>query len=427
MSSSAVDLIRSRFPALRPNGCGEPPVFLDNPGGTQVPQTVVDAMSDCLIHKNANLGGLFATSRAADAVYAEAHEAMADFFNARSAREVIFGQNMTTLTFHMARAIGRRLDPGDEIIVTRMEHDANVAPWLLMARDRGLEVKVLPFDLESYEFDLARLEELLSPRTRLLAIGQASNMIGTINPVKEAAALAHGVGALVYVDAVQYAPHGIIDVQDLDCDFLVCSPYKFYGPHMGVLWGREEVLLALQPDKLRAAADGLPDRFETGTLNHEAMAGTTAAVEHFAWIGRELAPETNRIGQQASTGRRRDLRAAMEFLGDLERPLTQHLIAGLAAIQGVRILGITNPNALHRRVPTVSLTVAGQAPGPLAAALGEQGIQVWNGHNYALDPIRALGLMDSGGALRIGLAHYNTRAEVDRTLTALGTLIAGAR
>jgi cysteine desulfurase family protein (TIGR01976 family) len=427
VSSTVIDLIRARFPALSPDGDGRAPIFLDNPGGTQVPQVVVDAVSDCLIRKNANLGGLFPTSELAGAMVSEAHEAMADFVNARSSREIVFGQNMTTLTLHMSRSLGRLFSPGDEIIITRMEHDANVSPWLLMARDHGLEVKYLPFDLDSFEFDLARLDDLLSPRTRLLCFNHASNLTGTVNPVKAATAKAHAAGALVYVDSVQYAPHGVIDVQDLDCDFLVCSPYKFYGPHMGVLWGKEERLSELDPYKLRAAGDGLPDRFETGTLNHEGMAGVTAVIEHFTWIGRDLAPEADRLRHDGFTGRRLYLRTAMDFLGDLERPLTQQLIDGLRAMKGVRIHGITNPNAGHRRVPTVSLSVAGREPGPIAQALGEQGFQVWNGHNYALDPVRELGLLEKSGVLRIGLAQYNTRSEVDQVLSALETVVAGNR
>ena len=426
MTQDAIARIRAEFPALAERADGPAPIFLDNPGGTQVPRAVAEAVSQCLLYKNANLGGRFATSRAADGVYDEAHRAMADFFNARSPREVVFGQNMTTLTLHMARSIGRTLAPGDEIIVTDMEHDANATPWLLMARDRGLTVKTLTFDREAFEFDLSALDALLSERSKLLCLNHASNMLGTINDVKTACAKARAAGAMTYIDSVQFAPHGAIDVQALGCDFLVCSPYKFYGPHMGVLWGREERLATLEPYKLRAADDGLPGRFETGTLNHEAMAGVTAAVDHFAWIGRSVADRRYRLAQDGAAGRRAQICAAMAFLQDYEIPLTQRLIDGLLGLKGIRIHGITNPNAGHRRVPTVSFSAEGQAPAALAEAMGRAGVQVWHGHNYALDPARSLGLLEAGGAVRIGLAQYNTAEEVDQALRAIDISLAAA-
>ncbi len=384
-----------------------------------MPQMVIDAMVDCLIHANANLGGVFATSGRADAIVADAHVAMADFVNAPSPREIIIGQNMTTLTFHISRSIGRMFSKGDEIILTRMEHDANVSPWLLLARDLGLEVKFLPFDRETYEFDMAELDKLLSPRTRLVAFSHASNMTGTINDVKAVVERAHGVGALVYVDSVQYAPHGVIDVQDLGCDFLVCSPYKFFGPHMGVLWGREDLLMELDPYKVRPAADSLPDRFETGTLNHEGMAGITATVDYFAAIGGDQADDIYRSRYAHFDGRRQNLCAALDYLTDYEIPLTRSLIEGLAGLPGVKIHGITNPNAMNLRVPTVSFTAEGYHPRTISNALAEQGIQVWDGHNYAVEPVNHLGLMEAGGIVRIGLAHYNTMEEVDKTVAAV--------
>ena len=428
MTSSPIDVIRDQFPALAGADDGRAaPVFLDNPGGTQVPQRVVDAISDCLIRKNANLGGPFRTSQLANQVVADAHAAMADFLNAASPREIVFGQNMTTLTLHISRSIGRCLSPGDEIILTRMDHDANVAPWLLMARDHDLVVKFLPFDCETYEFDLSALDALLSERTKLLCFNHASNLIGTINDVKAAAAKARAAGAWVYVDSVQFAPHCITDVQDLDCDFLVCSSYKFFGPHMGILWGREDLLMELEPYKVRTAGDGLPDRFETGTLNHEGMAGVTATVDYFAWIGRELADDIYRARHDAFEGRRGDLRAALDFLIDYETPLTGRLIEGLGAIKGVTVHGITNPNALHRRVPTVSFTAEGHQPRAIAESLAQHGIQVWDGHNYALEPVTALGLLDKGGMVRVGLAHYNTVAEVDAVVQAVDAHLVAAK
>ena len=323
MRAFDVDRLRAEFPALQPQNGQALPVFLDNPGGTQVPACVIDAISACLRGSNANLGGAFRSSRAADALVAAAHEAMADFVNAPSSREIIFGQNMTSLTLHISRSIAHLLGPGDEILLSRMEHDANVAPWLLIARDRGAEVKFLPFDKETYEFDLKDLDALLTPRTKLVCINHASNLTGTINPVKAITAKAKAVGALVYVDSVQFAPHGIVDVQDLGCDFLVCSPYKFYGPHMGVLWGRESMLKELMPYKVRAVGDDLPDCFETGTLSHEAMAGVTACVDYFARIGSELAEATYRERHAGHAPRRQAIRAAMDYLIDYEDPLTQ--------------------------------------------------------------------------------------------------------
>ena len=419
MPTFDVERLRAEFPALTRHNGAPAPVFFDNPGGTQVPGRVIDAITDCLTNANANLGGAFGTSIAADDIVAEAHQAMADFMNAASSREIIFGQNMTSLTLHISRSIARLLGPGDEILLTRMEHDANVAPWLLVARDSGATVKFLPFDQDSYEFDLDQLDDLLTPRTKLVCINHASNLTGTINPVKSIAAKAKAVGALVYVDSVQFAPHGKVDVQDLGCDFLVCSPYKFYGPHMGVLWGREDVLQGLQPYKLRAVADDLPDCFETGTLSHEAMAGVTACVDYFAWIGRDLAEEAYRRRHADFAPRRQAIRAAMDYLTDYEEPLTQRLIEGLKGCSGLKIHGITNPNAMARRVPTVSFTVEGHHPKSLAEALAAENINVWSGHNYALEPTMALGLLESGGVLRIGLAHYNTKDEVDRALGAI--------
>lgn len=419
-----VEAVRACFPALRSTD-SEPPIFLDNPGGTQVPQRVIDAIVDCLIHANANLGGPFRTSVAADAIVWSAREAMADFVNAASPREIVFGQNMTTLTFHVSRSLAHRLSPGDEILLTRMDHDANVSPWLLLARDLGLTVKFLPFDTASYEFDLERLDDLITERTRLVCVNHASNLTGTINDVAAVAARARAVGALTYVDSVQYAPHCPIDVQALGCDFLVCSAYKFFGPHVGILWARQDLIESLPPYKVRPADDAAPDRFETGTLNHEGLAGTAAAVEHFAWIGQTMAdgsPSAIAAGETAS-GRRRDILRGIAASIDYELGLTRTLVAGLGGLKGVTVQGISNPNAFARRVPTVSISVAGRDPAVLADKLAKADIYAWNGHNYAVEPVKALGLADQGGVLRLGLAHYNTAAEVERCLAVLGPLI----
>jgi len=420
MASLDIDAVRALFPAISRNNGVSAPIFFDNPGGTQVPQTVVSAITDCLINSNANLGGPFETSIRAGEVFDEAHQAMADFVNANSPREIIFGQNMTSLTFHISRSIGLLFNKGDEIILTRIEHDANVSPWLLMARDHGLTVKWLPFNTDTYEFDVNKLDDLLSERTRLVCLNHASNMTGTISDVKTLTDKAHAAGALVYIDSVQYAPHGIIDVQKIGCDFLVCSPYKFFGPHMGVLWGREAVLKSLEPYKVRPAGSDLPDCFEIGTLSHEAMAGVSATVDYFAWAGETLADDSYRDRfNTAANERRRNVCAGMQFLCDYELPLTRHLIEGLQALPGVTVHGITDAKAMDRRVPTISFTARGHKPSDISAALAKQNIYVWDGHNYAVEPATQLGLMETGGVVRVGIAHYNTMEEVDRTLEAI--------
>ena len=417
MTHIDIDRIRSQFPAIAKDNGPDAPIFFDNPGGTQVPQMVIDAISDCLVNANANLGGPFETTKKAGDVVEQAHQAMADFVNANSTDEIIFGQNMTTLTFHISRSIGLLFEKGDEIILTRMEHDANVAPWLLMARDLGLEVKRLPFDTETFEFDMNKLDDLLSDKTKLVCLNHASNLTGTINDVKTATEKAHAVGALVYIDSVQFAPHGIIDVQDLGCDFLACSPYKFFGPHMGVLWGNLDVLKTLDPYKVRPAGSDSPDCFETGTLNHEGMAGVTATVDYFAWAGREIAEAHYRTRYEGSGNeRRQQLCAGMHALSDYELPMTKRLIEGLQAMPGVTVHGITSSNALARRVPTISFTAEGHKPSDISGKLAEHDIYVWDGHNYAVEPATQLGLMDKGGVVRVGLAHYNTMDEVERTL-----------
>lgn len=406
-----VDAIRARFPAMDVRDDGLPRIYLDNPAGTQVPRCVVEAVSDCLVRTNANLGGCFATSRAADALVLEAHEAMRDFLNAADAGEIVFGQNTTSLIFAVSRSIGRDFAPGDEIVISRMDHDANVSPWLMLAEDRGLVVRWWDWDTERFELGLDRLEQLLSPRTRLVAVTHASNVIGTLTDIPGVVARAHAAGAKVFVDAVQSAPHVAIDVQALGCDFLACSPYKFYGPHQGVLWGRREHLERLTAYRVRPAGDELPHKFETGTLSHEGIAGTAAAVEHFAWLGRAM-------GQPAGPGRRAAIEAAYLVLKGHEDALTRQLLAGLAGFRGLRVLGITDEARMPRRVPTVSFTWERHAPAAIARALAARNIFVWSGHNYGLEVYRTLG-RESEGGLRVGFAQYNTAAEVEALLEAL--------
>jgi cysteine desulfurase family protein (TIGR01976 family) len=414
--------IRAEFPALSTCDDGVPRIHFDNPAGTQVPKSVVDKMSECMLESSANLGGHFQTSERADAVYDAAHVAMADLLNASSPEEIIFGQNMTTITLHVSRSIGQRMQAGDEIILSRMDHDANVQPWVLLARDLGLEIKWLPFELETFEFDLSVLDDLLTNRTKLVCVGGASNLLGTINDIKAISSKAREAGAWTYIDAVQSVPHVSTDVHDLGCDFLVCSAYKFFGPHQSILWGRREVLESLEAYKLRPVSEEIPECFETGTLSHEGLAGTTAAVDYLASIG-ELFGSNYYAGNESFEGRRLNVHAAMNCLFEYEKELGGALIDGLQQLPGVRIQGITAKDAMARRVPTVSFTVDGVEPASIAESLAQRNIFVWSGHNYAVEPAMALGIYDAGGAVRVGPVHYNTRAEVDAILIALDEIL----
>jgi cysteine desulfurase family protein (TIGR01976 family) len=411
--------IRAEFPSLAVKDEGRRRIYFDNPGGTQVPRKVIDRITDCLIRANANLGGSFASSVAAGELVEEAHRAMADFLGAASAHEIVFGQNMTTLTFHLSRSLALTVAAGDEIVVTRMDHDANISPWLLLARDRNAAVRWADFDTRRFEFDLGRLRAVLGPRTRIVAFNYASNATGTINDIPGVVAAVRELApqAVVYVDAVQFAPHGLIDVQKLGCDFLICSPYKFFGPHQGVLWGRADRLKALDPYKVRPGDDAIPYRFETGTLSHEGMAGTLGAVEYLAWLGETFGPKLPEIAGE--TPRRRAIRAAWKTMEPYETALTLRLIAGLKRLPGITILGITDPDAVSRRVPTVSFTHERLTPQELEKAFAKAGIFVWEGHNYAVEVMGSLNLLDKGSALRVGLAHYNTEEEVDFFLNTL--------
>lgn len=421
-----LDAIRDQFPSLSIKDDGVSRVYFDNPAGTQVPGSIVDNMSACLIEANANIGGGFATSDRADAVIANAHQAMADFLNAASPDEIIFGQNMTTLTLHISRSIGRTLKPGDEIIVSRMDHDANITPWLLLAEDLHLNIKWLPFNTETFEFDLEELDNLLTSRIRLVCVCAASNLTGTINDVKTICAKVKAAGAWSYIDAVQLAPHVPIDVQDLDCDFLLCSAYKFFGPHQGILWSRRKILESLRPYKVRPATNDLPGCFETGTQSHEGMAGTAAAVDYFAWIGENFAEEYLSRYQQFQ-GRRKYVHAALDYLFAYESDLVSYLIDGLHALPGIVIQGITANDAIDRRVPTVAFTADGASSANIAEMLAKQNIFVWSGNNYAVEVVKALGIYESGGVVRVGPVHYNNTTEIDRLLVALDEILPKAR
>ncbi len=411
--SFPLEAIRDQFPALAIRDDGQPRIYFDNPAGTQVPEVVAERMSRCLLESNANVGGGFETSRRADAIVAEAHAAMADFLGAESADEIVFGQNMTTLTLHLSRSIGRTLTAGDEIVLSRMDHDANVAPWLLLARDLGLDVRWLDFNRETFEFELGRLERLLNERTKLVCVGGASNLIGTINDIGEISKMARAAGALSFIDAVQLAPHIPIDVQAVGCDFLACSAYKFFGPHQGVLYGRRALLESLEPYKVRPAPSDIPGAYETGTQSHEGMAGTTAAIDYFAEIGERFAAGA------VETRRASHIRAGLEFLFDYEVGLAGHLIDGLRSLPGVKVQGITDRQAYGRRVPTVAFTARDRRPADIAHELARRNIFVWSGHNYAVEVVRFLGLAEAGGVVRVGPVHYNSEEEVDTLLNAL--------
>jgi cysteine desulfurase family protein (TIGR01976 family) len=430
--TSKLDLapIRTQFPALEQTVNGHPAVFLDGPGGTQVPLRVINAISDYLRRDNANTGGAYETSRRTDAMIAEARAAMADFLNC-AADEVVFGPNMTSLTYMMSRAIGRELGLGDEIVVTWLDHDANVSPWLQMAEDRGVTVRWAEIHEEDCTLDLDDLASKINSKTKVVAVGYASNAVGTINPVRKIVGMAHAVGALAYVDAVHYGPHGLIDVAELDCDFLVCSTYKFFGPHMGVLFGKREHLERLRPYKVRPLTDASPNRWEWGTLNHECIAGIGACVEYIAEVGREVPTfpkRRERWGTQTEEhSRRAAIVGSFGAIHRYERGLMERLIAGLKEFSKLKIYGITDPARFDERCPTLAVRVvdqsAEQTPLALANKLGERGFFTWDGNYYALNLTERLDVEKSGGFLRIGLVHYNTAEEVDRLLAGLREII----
>lgn len=413
-----VDRVRENFPGLARTKNGQPVAFFDNPAGTQIARSVTERMVDAMLHRNSNLGGFFDTSAEAGAMVDVAHRAAEIFVNARHPGEVFFGQSMTALTFAMSRSIGASFREGDEIILTRMDHDANVAPWLMLAEDRGLVVRWLDFSTETFEFDLSDLKALLTERTRLVAVGYASNVTGTINDVAAISGLAHEVGALVYVDAVQYAPHGLIDVQAIDCDFLVCSAYKFFGPHYSLFWGRKEALDALRPYKVRAASNELPWRFTTGTTNREEVAGVHGAIDYIAGLGDQFG------GVAAGSDLRQRLAAGFRAMKSHDDMLARRLVEALQGVNSIRVLGICDPDAFDRRVSTVTFVAEGVPSAKIAAPLAEDGIQVWHGHNYGLEPNRRLGILDGGGGVRIGPVHYNTIEEIDRVGELLRRLVA---
>jgi cysteine desulfurase family protein (TIGR01976 family) len=400
LSTFPIDAVRAEFPALAITDNGVPRIYLDNPAGTQVPRTVADAAARCLIETNANLGGYFTTSRFAEEVAHAAHCAMARFVNG-SEKQIVIGPSMTSLTFELSRSIGRTLRAGDEIVVTRMDHDGNISPWLAVGEDLDLVVRWLPFNEETWQIEPDALEAVLSEKTKLVALNYASNLTGSINDVRTLVRLVHDAGALAYVDAVQFAPHGAVDVKALECDFLACSSYKFYGPHLGIVWAREALLEELYAYKVRPQTSEVPYKFETGTPQIELLAALCATVEYWD--------------------------ALDDAYIDYERMLTWRLIEGLQSIRGVRIIGITDRARREHRVPTVSFVHDKRTPNEIAQFLAQRNIFVWSGHNFALETVRQLGIDETQGVVRIGIAHYNTLGEVEDTLRAVADLCAVSR
>jgi len=407
--------IRSQFPAL-----DRPAIFFDNPGGTQIAKQSLERITKYLLECNANHEGAFATSIASDAVLDEAHRAMADFYNASSPEEIVFGNNMTTLTLHISRSISRDWQEGEEIVLTRLDHDANVTPWVLAAQDRGVKINWVDFDVEDGTLKLDDLQKALERKPRLLAVGYASNSLGTINPLGKIIKMAHAAGALVYIDAVQYAPHAPIDVQKLDCDFLVSSAYKFFGPHAGILFGKRELLEKLFAYKVRPATDNLPGKFETGTQNHEGIAGVLGAIEYFEWVGTQFGGEqAEGLIENGYSGRTLNLKKAMAAIRSYEFELSRALLSALQAIPGLTIFGLTDVRRLDERVATFSFRLKDLAPRLVAEKLAQENIYVWDGNYYAINVTERLGLEQSGGMVRVGAAHYNTLDEVARLSEAL--------
>jgi len=469
LSPQQVENCRQQFPALSRRVGGRPAVYFDGPAGSQVPQRVIDAVAQCLAHTNANHGGLFATSRESDAMLAEAHAALADLVGGDDPDCIAFGANMTTLTLALSRSLAATWRPGDEIVLTELDHDANIAPWRLAAQDRGVTVRLARINAEDATLDLADLRDKINPRTRLVAVGCASNSTGGVNGVAEICGWAHEAGALAFLDAVHYAPHVAIDVQQFGCDFLACSAYKFFGPHVGVLWGRRELLEELPAYKVRPAPDTIPGKWMTGTQNHEGIAGAAAAVEYLADLGRAVAHDTvsndavsndavsndavsndavsnDAVSNDAASNdaasastcaesqggatgaaplpRRRALEHAFAAIGGYERELGRRFLTAIADMPAYKVWGIADADDPRRRLPTFSITHHRLTPADLAEALGRCGIFTWHGHYYALALSEALA-REPEGMLRVGLLHYNTAEEVDRLIAALAELDGG--
>ena len=414
MSDYPIAEIRSLFPGLQRQVNGNQAIFFDGPGGSQSPESVGDAVKHYLLHQNANVGMSFATSKETDSLIEETMRACADFVGCEDYREIVFGQNMTSLTIQLASALSRTWGPGDEVVVTRSDHDANVRPWVLAAQWSGATVKWIDIDPGDCTHKVGTIDESINESTVMVAIGAASNFSGTINDVRGICSKAHSVGAEVFVDAVHYAPHALIDVRDMDCDYLACSSYKFFGTHQGILWGRFGRLAKLPVAKLRVSSEEVPYRWMTGTQGHESMAGTLAAIGHLEWLGRMISEE--------NISRREALRVAFSAIEEYESELCWRMIEGLKKMDGVKIWGITDPSMKDMRAPTVSFTHHSMTAEEVGGALADQGIFAWAGNFYALELSEALGL-EPEGALRVGLLHYNTAEEVDSFLRLLSDIL----
>ena len=400
-----IEKIRSCFPSLERIVGGREAVFFDGPGGSQVPYSVTGAMSDYLLSHNANTGMSFATSLETDVLISEALQACADFVGCDDPTEIVFGQNMTSLNFQLAGALGRTWGPDDEVVVTRLDHDGNVGPWSLAAEWSGARLRKIDVRREDCTLDMESAKGAITENTVLVAVGAASNLSGTINDVKKIVEMAHSVGAEVVVDAVHYAPHSLIDVSEMGCDFLLCSPYKFFGPHQGLLWGKKERMQDIPVAKLRVATEQMPFRWMTGTQSHEGMAGTKAAIDHIAWVGREICGD-------ADLSRRGALIEAYVAIEEYEQNLCLRMLEGLGKIEGLKVWGITEPSRISERSPTVSFTHPSMEAKEMGGRLAERGIFVWAGNFYALELTEALGL-EPEGVLRAGVLHYNSMDEVD--------------
>jgi cysteine desulfurase family protein (TIGR01976 family) len=411
--------VRAQFPALQ-----RPVIFLDNPGGTQIARTSLEQIQRYLVEANANHGGVFATSQESDRRVENARSAMAEFLNASRPEEIVFGPNMTSLTFNISRALARTFHPGDTLVVTRLDHDANISPWLMAAEDRGCRIRWVDFHPEDCTLDMEDFKAALEEKPRLVAVGYASNAVGTVNPVKEITRLAHAAGALVYIDAVQYAPHGPIDVRDLGCDFLVCSAYKFFGPHLGILYGRYDLLDRLPAYRVRPAPSGPPGKFETGTGNFEHYCGLLGALDYFQWLGKTFGHTDPQPGKYDGrySGRALTYKKALSLVQSYEVGLSQSLVENLLEVPGLHLYGIADESRFDQRVPTFSFTVKGWTPRQVAERLAGHSINLWNGNFYALAVSERLGLEGSGGLVRVGATHYNTVEEVQKFGEALRAL-----
>ena len=425
MSRFPINTIRSAFPALQARKYGNADhhvvdnIFFDNPAGTQVPAPVAVAISDAILYANANLGGQFSTSALAGKIYTQAHQIMADFLGAEERNNTItIAQSMTALTYNLSRSLAREWREGDEIIVTAADHDGNVSPWMQAAMDRGVIVKKCPLKREQWQLCTEDFAPLLSPRTKLVALNWASNMTGSINDLKPLIDLAHAHNALTFVDAVQYTPHRQVNVQALNCDFLTCSSYKFFGPHLGILYGKADILARLSAYKVRPAPAQAPGKFSHGTPQIELLAGLIACVDYFTELGHWIA-EAEGLRLENNT---QSWKLAYDAITLYEEMLSQRLIAGLLELP-VDVMGITEQAQLSRRVPTVSFVAHQHTSSDIAAALAKRHIFCWSGHNYAYETAMQLGLDMQDGVVRLGMAHYNTIEEIDRTLEELNIIL----